>query len=232
MKKLIYISMFLLGFTSYVNANSVNVGVSLTGGVFDAAGSEIFSGNHVSNASSTKVTKKSSAEGEDVETLFGYGSVFVEFVPEAVAEGMLAIGLDYVPMGLDSETTENVQKTGAYPGSDVTNKVDVSFNDMRTVYLKLQTPVGAYFKIGYTEVDLTTNEVLGTGGAYGDTTLEGTTIGIGYNHDMDDGMFVRLEGNLMDFDDITLTNTQDSNKSIEASDIEGYGARISVGRSF
>ena len=74
--------------------------------------------------------------------------------------------------------------------------------------------------------------MLGTGGAYGDTTLEGTTIGIGYNHDMDEGMFVRLEGNLMDFDDITLTNTQDSNKSIEASDIEGYGARISVGRSF
>ena len=232
MKKLIFISIFLLGLTSHVNANTVNVGVSLTGGVFDAAGSEIFSGDHVSNASSTKVTKKSSAEGEDVETLFGYGSIFAEFTPSEIADGMLSIGLDYVPMGLDSQTTENVQKTGAYPGSDVTNKVDVSFDDMRTVYLKLQTPIGAYFKIGYTEVDVVTNEVLGTGGKYGDTTLEGTTIGIGYNHNLNDGMFVRLEGNLMDFDDVTLTNQNDSNKSIKAEDIEGYGARLSVGKSF
>ena len=231
MKKFIYISMFLLGFTTYVNANSVNVGVSLTGGVFDAAGSEIFSGDHVSNASSTKVTKKSSAEGEDIETLFGYGSVFIEFEPEA-ANGMLAVGIDYVPMGLDSETTENVQKTGAYPGSDVTNKVDVSFDDMRTVYLKLTSEIGAYFKIGYTEVDVKTNENLGTGGKYGDTTLEGTIVGIGYNHDMADGMFVRIEGNLMDFDDVTLKNTVDTNKSVTASDIEGYGARLSVGKSF
>ena len=58
MKKLIYIAIFLLGFTSYVNANGINIGVSITGGVFDATGSEVFSGDHASNASSTKVTKK------------------------------------------------------------------------------------------------------------------------------------------------------------------------------
>ena len=77
-----------------------------------------------------------------------------------------------------------------------------------------------------------TNENLGTGGKYGDTTLEGTIVGIGYNHDMADGMFVRIEGNLMDFDDVTLKNTVDTNKSVTASDIEGYGARLSVGKSF
>ena len=36
----------------------------------------------------------------------------------------------------------------------------------------------------------------------------------------------------MDFDDVSLTNTNDSNKTINANDIEGYGARISVGKSF
>ena len=41
MKKLVYIAMFLLGFTSYVNANGLNIGVSVTGGVFDAAGSHL-----------------------------------------------------------------------------------------------------------------------------------------------------------------------------------------------
>ena len=228
MKKLVYTAMFLLGFTSYVNAGGVNIGVSVTGGVFDAAGSEVFSGDHSSNTTSGKVTKKSSDEGEDVETLFGFGSLFIE----AELNDQIAVGVDYVPTGLDSETTENVQKTGAYPGSDVTNKVDVSFDDMRTAYIKLTADVGAYFKIGYTEVDVTTNEVLGTGGKYGDTTLKGMMVGIGYNHDLPNDMFVRIEGNLMDFDDVSLTNTVDSNKTINANDIEGYGARVSVGKSF
>ena len=230
MKKLIYTAMFLFGFTSYVNAftDGVNIGVSVTGGVFDAAGSEVFSGDHSSNTTSTKRTIKSSAEGEDVETLFGYGSVFIEYE----LQDQLAVGLDYVPFGLESETTENVQNTGAYPGSNVTNKVDVSFNDMRTAYVKVSAPIGAYVKIGYTEVDVDTNEVLGTGGAYGNATLKGMTFGVGYNHNLADDMFVRIEGNIMDFDDVSLTNTNDSTKSINANDIEGYGARISVGKSF
>ena len=41
-------------------------------------------------------------------------------------------------------------------------------------------------------------------------------------------MFVRAEGNLMDFNGVTLTNTEDSTKSIKAKDIEGYGARVSI----
>ena len=103
---------------------------------------------------------------------------------------------------------------------------------MRTIYALIKSDVGVYFKIGYTEVDVKTNENLGTGGKYGDTTLDGTIIGIGYNHELEDGMFVRAEGNLMDFNGVTLTNTEDSTKSIKAKDIEGYGARVSIGKSF
>ena len=61
MKKLIYIAAFLFGFANYASANpSINIGVSLTGGVFDAAGEEIFSGDHSSDTTSTKVSKKTS----------------------------------------------------------------------------------------------------------------------------------------------------------------------------
>ena len=229
MKKFIFTAIFLLSLTSFAKANpGINIGVSLTGGVFDAAGEEIFSGNHASNASSTKVSKKTSAEGDDAETLFGLGSVFVE----ARLNDVIAVGIDYVPHGVDSETTENVQGSDAPGSARVTNKVDVSFDDYRTVYLLLTSEVGAYFKAGYTEIDVTTNENLGTGGAYGNTTLEGTIYGVGYNHELNDGMFVRAEYNIMDFDDVTLKNTADSNKSIKASDIEGYGARVSIGKSF
>jgi len=36
----------------------------------------------------------------------------------------------------------------------------------------------------------------------------------------------------MDFDGVTLTNTADSTKSVSADGFDGYGARISVGKSF
>ena len=45
-------------------------------------------------------------------------------------------------------------------------------------------------------------------------------------------MFVRAEGNLIDFKGTTLTNSEDSTKSIKAKDIEGIGARVSIGKSF
>ncbi len=225
MKRYIYLLVALFGFASAVNANGINMGVSLTGGVFDADGAEKFTGAHVSGGSPGNVTKKTSTEGDDAETAFYYGSLFVE----KEINDQIAVGLDYVPMSMDSEQTENVQ--GGIAG-EKTNKVDVSFENMITVYLTARSDVGIYAKVGYTEVDVATNENLGTGGAYGDTTLEGMMIGVGYEMDLDNGMFARIEGNLMEFDDVTIKNTNDSTKSIEASGIEGYGARISVGKSF
>jgi hypothetical protein len=82
------------------------------------------------------------------------------------------------------------------------------------------------------QVEAITKENLATGGAYGDTTLEGFTIGLGYNMEMGDGMFVRAEASYMDIDGATLTNANDSTKSVSADGIEGYGAAVSIGKSF
>ena len=195
MKKYIYLLVALFGFASAVNANGVNIGVSVIGGVFDADGSEKFSGDHSSGASATDVTKKTSTEGDDAETAFYFGSLFVE----KEINDNFAVGLDYVPMSMDSETTENTQKQ---LGTDKINKVNVSFSDMTTVYATVRSSAGVYVKLGYVEVDVETNETLATGGAYGDTTLEGMVAGIGYNHDLDTGMFVRIEGNIMEFEKV------------------------------
>ena len=231
MKKYVYLIAFLFGFTSAVNANGVNVGISVIGGVFDADGSEKFSGDHVSGASADDVTKKTATEGDEAETAFYFGSLFVE----KELNDVIAVGLDYVPMNMDSETTENIQRAGGVDlqeSDTATNTVSVSFENMMTAYITATSPVGIYAKVGYMEMDVVTNEVLGTGGAYGDATLEGMIIGLGYNHDLDTGAFVRLEANMMEFDDVKLTNTGDSTKTIEATGIEGYGARVSIGKSF
>ena len=82
------------------------------------------------------------------------------------------------------------------------------------------------------QVDVKTNENLATGGAYGDTSLDGYTLGLGFNNDMDNGMFVRFEAAVMDIDGATLVNKNDSTKKVTADGIEGVSASLSLGKAF
>ena len=136
MKKFLTIAAFMLFAFSNAQAERVKIGVTLKAGVFEVdEASEIFSGNHSSNTTSTTVTKKASDEGDEAVGEFGYGSIFVE----AAVNDKFSIGIDYVPTALESETTENVQiNTGATTSNSddtsSTNKVQVDFDDLTTIY--------------------------------------------------------------------------------------------------
>tara|TARA_B100000242_G_scaffold16240_1_gene10022 strand:+ start:561 stop:1259 length:699 start_codon:yes stop_codon:yes gene_type:complete len=232
MKKFLLAAVVLLGSVSLANAEKFSMGVSVTGGVFEADGaSEIFSGNHSSNTTSTKVTKNTADEGEDAEAAVVMGSIFFE----AALTDQVSLGASYVPHSMDSETTENIQNIccGA-TGEDAEsrNTVKVTFEDLTTVYALANLNDNIYAKVGYVEVELITDENLATGGAYGNTTLDGYTLALGYSMDMADGMFARFEASYMDLDGATLTNNNDSTKSVKADGISGYGAGISIGKSF
>ena len=236
MKKIIIsiATMLLFGFNAYASPG-VNIGVSLQAGVFEVDGAkEVFAGAHSSGASPGTVTKNASAEGEDAEALYAIGSIFLE----KTLGDRFAIGLDYVPHSMDTETTENVtNKVGSarqlfLEDAAATNTVQVDFNDLTTLYAMINLNENVYVKAGVMTVDVATNEVLGTGGAYGNTDLEGVMIAVGYDRDLDNGAFLRLEASHMDLDGVTLTNTNDSAKSVSVDGISGYGAKISIGRSF
>tara|TARA_Y100000389_G_scaffold158365_1_gene159794 strand:- start:757 stop:1422 length:666 start_codon:yes stop_codon:yes gene_type:complete len=221
MKKLtIFIAGFmLLAFTAQAE---IRAGLSLSAGVFEADGaSEKFAAGHSSAENEDAITTKASAEGDGAEGLFGIGSIFVE-----KSFGKLALGLDYVPHSLETETAENQTANGNV------NKVQIDFDNMMTVYGTIALSDSIYAKAGYMEVDVVTNEVLGSGGAYGNTSLDGFVVGLGYNRDLDTGAFVRVEANYMEFDGATLTNTTDSDKSVTADGITGYGAKLSIGKAF
>lgn len=237
MKKLLSVIILSLFYVTGLQAAGINMGISLSGTVFEVdGGSEDFAAGHVSNTSgSAAVSKKASAEGDSAEGAFAVGSIFIEKV--LPFDERFAIGIDYSPMTMDSETTENVQKDTTAGGSEAngtsrTNTVQVDFADLTTLYVTASADNGAYVKLGFITVDVVTNENLATGGKYGDTSLDGTIVGIGYDRDLANGTFVRLEANLIDFDGVTLTNSADTNKSVSVDGIDGYGARISIGRSF
>ena len=228
MKKFLTTAAFMLFAFTSVQAEQVRMGVTLQAGYFEATGaSEIFSGAHSSGASPGTVTKKASSEGDEAKGEFGYGSIFAE----VMASDNIGIGVSYVPMALESETTENLQTTTTASATG-TNKVQIDFEDLTTIYALFYPVENLYLKAGYMEVEVKTNENLATGGAYGNTTLDGFTVGIGYNYDMDSGVFVRFETSYMDIDGTTLVNSNDANKKVTAENIEGASAALSIGKAF
>ena len=228
MKKFLTIAAFMLFAFTSAQAEKVRMGVTLQAGYFEATGaSEIFSGAHSSGASPGTVTKSTATDGDDAEGEFGYGSIFAE----VMATDNIGIGVSYVPMALESETTENLQTTTTASATG-TNKVQIDFEDLTTIYALFYPVENLYLKAGYMEVEVKTNENLATGGAYGNTTLDGFTVGVGYNYDMDNGVFVRFETSYMDIDGATLTNTNDANKKVTAENIEGASVALSIGKAF
>jgi len=218
MKKLfaiIFSSVFL--FLNSANAElGINVGISGQIGVFEASATE------------TEDTEKS--REDDAMAAFGYVSVFLE---KDLGQ-YITVGVDYVPSALESETVDETRDdllaTADGAASSVTQKVQVDFEDLTTFYVALNFNENFYLKAGIAQVDLITNETLGTGSTYGNASLDGTVFGAGYNKNFDNGMFVRAEGTYQEFDGVTINGSGDT--SVTADEINGVSGKISIGKSF
>lgn len=217
MRKIIALVLSSFFFVSLASAEiGVNVGVSLSAGAFQATGTE---------------TEKDEKNKEDAVGAAGWGSIFVE---KALGE-RFAIGIDYVPSALESETSTLTQKDIKGVGTssaDAANKVQVDFNDLTTLYVSVNLTDNLYAKVGHMSVDVDTNETLGTGSKYGNTSLDGTLVALGWNTGFGNNMFVRVEGNYMQFDGASLTSSTNSDNKIELTDLNGASAKLSVGKSF
>ena len=192
----------------------VNVGLSGNLGVFHGEATENENGD---------------IDRDDATGVAGYGSVFIE----KTLGSRLAVGVDYVPSALESEeaSSSRLDKTTDDTGSTITNKVSLDFEDMTTVYVTLKLTEDIYIKAGMVQVDVVTNETLGTGSTYADADMDGETFGIGYNKDFDNGMFARIEGTYMDLGSVSVTASNADNK-VTINSLEGATARFSVGKSF
>ena len=224
MKKIIITlvsSIFLL--FGNANALGLNLGLSGAGGVFEVDGA---------TEKNADATKNAADEKEDAEGLYAIGSAFAEIT----FTDRIAIGVDYVPHALESNQVSNEKEvlagTGKTVGTNVTNTAEVHVEDLTTVYASLFLNDNIYVKAGYSKGDVLTIENLGTGGAYPDTTIDGIVVGLGYDKDLPNGMFVRMEANFMDYDSVQVTNTNDSTKKITIDGVGGYGAKLSIGKSF
>ena len=192
-----------------------SIGISGNSAVYAATGIEE---NY--NEAGTAVDTTSRVTGAFNES---YISVFAEMSLNDV----ISVGLDYVPITID--TPENVSQENE-PNE---NKVYASFEDLTTIYAKINVPLGGtYLKVGYSTVNVMSNEVMSSGNNYGNDRSDAIIFGLGYAHELMDGLAVRAEITGSEFSDVTTTNGQTNKTEIKVEDMIGARGTISVVKSF
>ena len=229
MKKLITTIAFIA--LSTVSAKAIEMEMfSITGGL--AANESVF-------GASAKQDDYNAA-GTSIETTDKEHGVFTEsFSSQFVELGIgrwISVGFEHVPDSIS--TPQNVNDSS---GATATSTVSVDFNDMNTTYLKLNTPMGIYFKYGTVSTDLDIKETQLSGNTYKNTSVDGTSMGAGYQKTLGErGFGFRIEGNYVDLDSVTVNNgvtktagTGLNNfKEIKATNLEGLTGKVALTYTF
>ena len=261
MKKILAVICFSFLSFNFANAEILSFGVSGNVGMLEATGKETITGtsersvtygNNNTAVTTAGVESTASTRGQE-DVYIGYVSLFGE---AHLFDSGLRVGLSYVPYALESETTandrhDNCTNNGADSGGDNTNTgactetaqtVQIDVEDLVTMYVAYHHEINLGFidsvfvKAGIMEADVITKEKLASGSKYGNTTLEGQLLGLGVEKNMENGLFVRVEANMTEFDSIKLKNLEtdvDANKNtIDITGLDGATATLSIGKSF
>jgi opacity protein-like surface antigen len=177
-----------------------------------------------------------------------FGSMFAELSMEALMG--LTVGIEYAPDNLAIKETrslsgreESVAGSGETAArkndANSTQTISISISDSYTAYVSMPIPgvEGLYVRAGLQSMDIITKESLASGSSYGNETLNGVQVGIGYSYDINDRFFVRTEGLYTQFDDIGINGsevggTSGSYNRISADDLGAASARVSLGLKF
>ena len=232
MKKIIsaiFATMCLVAFQAPAQSADVSFSVGLAGnqGGYHAIGTET-------------IRDTGSSVGNNVVSSTSEAGVFEDSHPSLFLEvnigDNMSVGAEFAMDDIETPQNTNAKvdkTTAAATGSFKTNTAKATFSDKNTVYIQARMLGGLYTKIMYHNVNVISEESMGTGGAYGDATIEGLGAGIGYQHDFDDlGIFVRAEVTASAYEDVKAINTNDITKQITIDNMYGAEGSIRVGKTF
>ena len=238
MKKISKLSGVALLLTSISNvafADNWNIGASASYGNIDGTANDT-----QTTVAGPTVAQTRGANSGDAN--FPFASIFVEYAKTLDKDLDLIIGLDYVPFKaeIDSKsfTDSNISLSKSAETSTPatgTRTAKLELENYATLYLQPTYKIGGgtavYGKVGYIHGDV---KISGSNTATGSTinakdTLQGYTVGLGIQHNIDKNVFVRLEGNYTDHDNVSAT---DSLGTKFTADSEIYAGKISIGYSF
>ena len=223
MKKIILSLVSVMFLISTASADlGVNIGITGSTALFVASGNEVQT--DVGGLQGTQT---------DSDTEIGAFSTGSFFIEKEI--GRFALGYDHTPDMFSTDTTETQMSdqrtaTDASVTSSV-NTIQVDFDEMNQIYVKAMLTDNLYIRAGAMEIEVVTNESLGTGSVYGNTTLDGTSIGFGYHKEIENmGLFYRIDGQYQTFDAVSLSGGADN--TINLRNLDGVVGSISIGKSF
>jgi hypothetical protein len=170
--------------------------------VFDAVGSETSS---VDTGAESSV-RKATIENASVPV----GSVFVEFESDFYG---LTLGAEHVPGSADvsdsikrrTDVELSVSGTTTTGSSSRLFKANAEVENFNKVYLELPVYNNIFVRAGLAQIDVNTTEVASSnGGSYGNTSLDGNTLGVGLRGEAGSNMGWKLFYEQTDFDTLSL----------------------------
>ena len=228
-KKIIPTALFLTSISSVALADNWNVGASASYGNIDGTAKDT-----QTTGAGAVVAQTRGATGGDAD--FPFGSIFVEYAKTMNKDLDLIIGLDYVPFKaeIDSKSFADTSLEATTTGTG-NRTAKLELENYATLYLQPTYKIGGgtavYGKVGYIHGDV---KISGSNAATSSTinatdTLNGYTVGLGVQHNLNKNLFVRLEGSYTDHDDVTAT---DSKGTKFTADSELIAGKLSIGYSF
>ena len=229
--KLASIALLLTSVTSTAFADNWNIGASASYGNIDGTASD----TQVGPAATVAQTRGAKSGDAD----FPFASIFIEYAKTMDKDLDIILGLDYVPFKAEIDSKSFADNDRRAGGDDLnasgTRKAKLELENYATLYLQPTYKIGGgtavFGKVGYIHGDV---KISGSNTATGSTinkkdTLEGYTVGLGVQHNINKNVFVRLEGNFTAHDDVTAT---DSKGTKFTADSELIAGKLSIGYSF
>ena len=164
------------------------------------------------------------------------GSVFAEYRSDFYG---LVLGYEHTPGSADvsddvmtrKDTEKSVSGDNTQNTDDRTFKAQAEIENYNIIYAEVPVMGNVYARLGYAELDVNTLEVKSSnGGNYGNTTLDGINLGVGYKN----GNW-KLSYEMTDFDDLSITSTGNSANSgtnTVTADLDVWGLKLAYGFYF
>ena len=218
----------IIAMTFSTAAFAGNIGFGVTGSAIAISGEG--AETEASNTGSEESHQKANASNNT-----SIVSMFAEYTFD-IYNGV-TFGLDYIPGAAKvnsrvmqrSETAEGKGALGDSSGA-TDYKAQAEVENHLTAYAEVAVFEGLFLTAGLTSMDVITLESGNTNsGAYGNKTLNGKMIGLGYKGAFSDNLFYKVSGNYTDYDSFSLTSS--SSNSISA-ELDTLKASFSMGFRF
>jgi hypothetical protein len=221
-----------ISLTSVAYAGSFGLGVTGSYTKINGSGTETTEGTE---------TGDSSTRTKSVDNNATLPSIYAEYSFDDASWGSagngITIGASYTPGSADvsdkvfsrTDTAVGTGAAGSSSGS-VTYKAQAEVENYQNFYVEVPFWKAIYVKAGMSQIDVNTKESgASTTGTYGNTSLDGTNLGIGLKGVTSSNIVWKLAYEETDFDTLNLTSTT-SNK-IKA-DLDTEAVSLSIGYRF